>query len=149
MRKTVLFALLLLLVGCVSGPPTKLEQALFTIETNYVDVTIRQTNTVVLVETNYVTRTVTLTNEVTREILETNQVVKVHTITNTIPVEVTVTNTVPSYNYLPGSGEAAVKTGVGFGSNAISPGSGGVAVGVAGLIFGLWRRRRSGVEKQQ
>lgn len=149
-RQTVVLLVLVLIfialcfAGC-AGPPTRIEHALFNITTNWVEVTATRTNWTTARRTNWVTVNAVRTNEV--NVVVTNRILVGRVETNVVTVTRTVTNTAPSYSYAPGSGETAVKTGVGLAANAY--GAGGVAVGVSGLLFGFWRRRRSGVQNHK
>jgi hypothetical protein len=144
MKKTlVLIALitaaltLIGLSGCASAP-TKLEQGLFDIKTNYVPVVVLQTNTVW--QTNSVVETRTLTNA--------QNVVIPFYVTNTVTLPsyslVTVTQQIPQYEYLPGAGSSNATAIGGSIGNIASPGIGGpIATAVLGLVFGAWRWWRS------
>ena len=120
------------LTGCAGGPPTKLEQKLFSVQTNVVATPATQTNVVTV--TNLVRQVVTETNQVHQLVLETNLVPQVVTFTNLVPAFVTVTN----YQYAP---NATVQTGTSI-LGAV-PGYGGLAAAVLGGIFGLWGTLRS------
>lgn len=131
----------LLLAGCISGPPTTVERLLFVVRTNYVEEVVTQTNLVNVRATNWVTVPLWTTNNVSI----TNLVTIGKVVTNQVEEIVTVTNLLPSYEYQPGAGENAVKTGAGLLGNVY--GVGGLAVGALGVLFGEWRRRRAGVQK--
>jgi hypothetical protein len=131
------FFIALCLWGCASAP-TKLEQGLFDIKTNYVPVVVLQTNTVW--QTNAVIETRTLTNA--------QNVVIPFYVTNTVTIPsyslVTVTQQIPQYEYLPGAGSSNATAIGGSIGNIASPGVGGpIAAAVLSLVFGAWRWVRS------
>ena len=131
MKFAVLCALTLPLAGCAgtfSGttPPTTAEQAVYTIQTNYV--------TQVSVETN----TVTVTNQVV--VLQTNQVGQLVEITNvtTVPLYVTVpvTNEVAQYSYTgPSAATQKVVATTGAVISGFNPVAGSLFTGLAGLLI--------------
>ena len=129
-------------LGCsalTSAPPTKVESALFNVQTNVTPIAVLQTNFVT--QTVFQTNVVTVRNPVTEVMYQTNQVTQVmQTVGTNI---VTVTNLVPSYAF-------TVKTNVSNDVNALGtvastffPGFGGlISTGIAGLL-GLWATMRT------
>lgn len=123
------------LIGCAS-PPTKFEQGLFNITTNYgTPVVVVKTNVipVTLVQTNFLV----ITN--VQGVLEFK--------TNYLPVftyqtnTVTVTNTPESYAYAPGAGAKNIQETGGAVGNIF--GVGGLVTTALGALFSLWGYVRS------
>ncbi len=147
----LLGAALLLPIGCATGAdraPTRLEQRLFNIETNWYPVVHVVTNTVT------VTNTVETVREVERVVAAPAPTgggiiytTNVYNLTNTETHFATVTNVVtqtndePSYKYNTGA-TAKVITEAG-GAVAAPWGVGGIVTTVLGGIFGVWGTMRS------
>ncbi len=126
---------LILLHGCATRPPTKLEQGLFNIETNY--------QPMLVVKTNVITVTTVQTNVVP----VTNTIGVIQYQTNLVPLLVYQTNTVistnmqESYLYTKGEGAQRIQDAGGMIGNLF--GAGGVVTTGLGALFGLWGYLRS------
>lgn len=136
--KTTLIAVLALsaatLIGCASTTPTKLEQKLFDIQTNIVEVV--KTNTVF--KTNYVVQTVQ--NIIP---LPTGSVTNYTVITNAVavPIQLPATNYIESYAFKPNETAATIQTTGGMIGSFF--GAGGLVTTLLGGIFSAWAAWRS------
>ncbi len=123
--------------GANPTPPTRLEQGLFKVETNYVPVVVTKTNTVF--ETNTVIVTVLKTNDA-------GYVYKEPTPTEVVTPHATVvqeTNHVQATVLTPGAGAQEVAaTGRAVG-NMFMPGLGEMVSAGLLAVFGLWGHLRS------
>lgn len=129
------------LLPATGAPPTKVESAIYNVQTNYLTVVVPVTNMVpvTIFHTNNVTVTQTNTLGVTQVV--TNIVIQPVIIQQ--PVVGEQTNQVPNYSYTPKPGAGAVVNTIGTVVNTFFPGAGSlVATGVTGLI-GLWGYLRS------
>lgn len=127
----------ILFSGC-AGTPTKFEQKIFDIQTNYVPVLVLKTNTVW--QTNTEVKTITVTN--------TQGVIVPMTVTNTVTIPqyslVTVTQQIPQYEYKPSAMAMSAQATAGTIGNLAAPGVGGsIATGMFGLILAGWSWLRS------
>jgi hypothetical protein len=141
MKKLYVLSLLLascLISGCAMfgknpGAPSRVEQTVFTIKTNYIELPVFVTNTVSqtvrvpLVVTNELGITVWRTNETTQVRYET----------------VWVTNTIPKYQYETADSSKAVVTSIGGAINMVAPGIGTIASSAILGFFAIWGRLRS------
>jgi hypothetical protein len=127
------FAVILTITGCSifgSNPtaPTKTEQALFTVVTNYLPVVVQQTNTV------------TLTNVAT--VLQTNTIGQVQIVQATnyvnIPQMVRVTNIAPAYTLSTAPATTAAVQAVGSAINVAAPGIGSIVSMAILALLGGW-----------
>jgi uncharacterized protein YukE len=120
---------LTVIVGCSlfsnGAPPTKAEQAIYNVRTNYLEVVVPRTN--------FVPVTVLVTN---------TQGVTAYQ-TNIVPVVIQGTNEVPQYTYAPKPGTTTGVQVAGTAINTFFPGIGGlVSTGLTALV-GLWGYIRS------
>lgn len=129
-------ALMIFVAGCsVVGrnptPPSKLEQGLFDVKTNYIPVVVPVTEyrTNVQVVTALVTNLQGVTQTFT------------NFLTNVVSTVLLQTNQQATYAYTQGAGAQTVKDTVG-GIGALF-GAGGVATTAAGVLFSLWGWLRS------
>ena len=125
---TVLISVSVLFQGCAAvgrnpSPPSKLEQGLFDVKTNYVPIVQVVTNTVPVT------------------VFQTNVQGVVTYQTNLVTVTQSVTNLAPAYSYSIGAGGKEVQ-GVASGVGALF-GAGGIASTAAGLLLSLWGWARS------
>lgn len=128
---TCLLSGLVIFGGCSTAPPTKFEQGLFTIQTNYVPQVTVQEHVIPITKTNYLTVTVTNLQGVTQ--FYTNTVIVPAFQTNLV----TTTNLQEAYTYAPGKGEEEIKASAGAVGSLF--GMGPLFTAGAGLIFGAWR----------
>lgn len=122
--------------GCATGaPPTKLEQQLFTVQTNYIPV--------VRVITNYQTETVTVTNivPVTTTVGVTNYTTNVVATLISTPTVSTQTVQQPSYTYSPNANAGQIQAAGGAVGSLF--GVGGLVGTALGGLFSLWGYLRS------
>lgn len=127
------------LFGCVSHPPTALEQKYFNITTN---------PPVISVTTNFIPVTLYKTNEVVQTVTNLQNVVEFRT--NYVPVAVAtnvearlavVTNQPETYNFAPGPGQQNIKDIGGLIGSFF--GAGGIATTAIGALFSIWGLVRS------
>lgn len=143
MKKIALLAVISALLGvwvggCVSHPPTALEQRYFTITTN---------PPVIAVTTNVFSVTLYKTNEVTQTVTNVQGVLEFKTNVIVIPQTVlqtnlaVVTNQPETYNFAPGPGQQNIKDIGGLIGNFF--GAGGLVTTAIGGLFSIWGMLRS------
>lgn len=151
-RKTLLIlaalCALVLATGCESTP-TAFDEALWDVQTNYVDVVETRTNVVTVYETNLIARTVTNLVEVMPDVwlpqVSVTETPVVRITTNTFILFAT--NTVPAYRATPDPGLVATARTVG-GFFGVGDLVGAIVTGLLS-IAGVWRFKHKQVRTAQ